>query len=482
MQTLARGAAALFVLSLSLAVASPASAQESKPFSIDDLVRLSRVSEAAQSPDGRYVLYTQRDTDFEANKGRTDLWQVEVGVADAKPMRLTQNEANDTSGRWSPDGKRIYFLSTRSGSSQVWRLDRSGGEAMQVTRLPVDVGAFEVSPRGDRLVVSLEVFADCADLDCTAKRVGETEKSKQSGMAFDRVFVRHWGSWMDGRQNTLYSLALDATGAVTGNPVSLTARLDADVPSRPFGGTEEFSFSPDGSKVAFAARLKGKSEPWSTNFDVYEVPVDGSAQPRNLTADNEAWDTQPAWSPDGQWLAWLAMSRPTYEADRFELKLRNVKSGETRRVTRDWDHSVGAFQFTRDGRRAIANADRLGQHALFAVDLKSGKLLWESTLGTTRDQAPFPMWLPLGSPNLGGSIATAGGVVFIGATTDQFVRGFDAQSGEEIWSARLPYTANATPVTYRLRRDGRQFLVVAAGGHGWSEPGDTLVAFALPER
>jgi quinoprotein glucose dehydrogenase len=117
---------------------------------------------------------------------------------------------------------------------------------------------------------------------------------------------------------------------------------------------------------------------------------------------------------------------------------------------------------------------------LQAVDLKTGELVWESTLGTTRDQAPFPMWLPLGSPNLGGSIATAGGLVFIGATTDKFLRGFDAQSGEEIWRARLPYTANATPITYRLRKDGRQFVVVAAGGHGWSEPGDVLMAFALP--
>jgi quinoprotein glucose dehydrogenase len=117
---------------------------------------------------------------------------------------------------------------------------------------------------------------------------------------------------------------------------------------------------------------------------------------------------------------------------------------------------------------------------LSAVDLVSGELLWRSRLGTTRDQAPFPLWLPLGAPNLGGSIVTAGGVVFIGATTDRFLRGFDAQTGEEIWSQRLPYTANATPMTYRLRPDARQYLVVASGGHGWSEPGDALLAFALP--
>jgi quinoprotein glucose dehydrogenase len=118
---------------------------------------------------------------------------------------------------------------------------------------------------------------------------------------------------------------------------------------------------------------------------------------------------------------------------------------------------------------------------LTAVDLGTGRVIWEVRLGTTRDQAPFPMWLPLGAPNLGGSLATAGGLVFIGATTEKVLRAFDADSGEEIWSARLPYTANATPLSYRLKPDGRQYVVVAAGGHGWSEPGDAVMAFALPD-
>ena len=116
---------------------------------------------------------------------------------------------------------------------------------------------------------------------------------------------------------------------------------------------------------------------------------------------------------------------------------------------------------------------------LTAVDLVSGEVLWESTLGTTRDQAPFPLWLSLGAPNLGGPLATASGLVFIGATTDKFLRAFDARTGEEIWRQRLPYTANATPISYRQRPDGRQFVVIASGGHGWSEPGDALMAFAL---
>ena len=117
---------------------------------------------------------------------------------------------------------------------------------------------------------------------------------------------------------------------------------------------------------------------------------------------------------------------------------------------------------------------------LTAVDLASGTVVWESTLGTTRDQAPFPLWLSLGSPNLGGPLSTAAGLVFIGATTDKFLRAFDAGSGEELWRHRLPYTANATPISYRLGPHSRQFVVIAAGGHGWSEPGDALVAFTLP--
>jgi len=123
--------------------------------------------------------------------------------------------------------------------------------------------------------------------------------------------------------------------------------------------------------------------------------------------------------------------------------------------------------------------------SLVAVDLATGKRVWDVPLGTIRDQAPFPVWLvpgwrELGSPNMGGSVATASGLVFIGATTDRFVRAFDADTGSELWKFRLPYTANATPMSYRLGPDGRQFVVVAVGGHAWSDSGDALIAFALP--
>jgi quinoprotein glucose dehydrogenase len=121
---------------------------------------------------------------------------------------------------------------------------------------------------------------------------------------------------------------------------------------------------------------------------------------------------------------------------------------------------------------------------LVGIDLASGEKLWESVLGTSRDMAPWPFWLPTGTPNQGGPIVTASGLVFIAAATDDFLRAFDTRSGEELWRGRLPAGGQATPMTYRLREDGRQYVVIAAGGHGimGTRLGDAVVAFALPRR
>jgi quinoprotein glucose dehydrogenase len=122
--------------------------------------------------------------------------------------------------------------------------------------------------------------------------------------------------------------------------------------------------------------------------------------------------------------------------------------------------------------------------SLTGVDLVTGEVRWRVPLGTIRDQAPFPIWaIPgfrkLGAPSFAGGLLTASGVYFIGATSDKYFRAFDAETGAEIWRTRIPYTGNATPMSYRLRPDARQFVVIAAGGNPLTEPGDALLAFAL---
>ena len=356
----------LSVLAASALAAQPAA----KPFTVDDLVRLKRVTDPQVSPDGHYVAYVQSETDMDANRRRTDLWLLDLTAKDPTPRRLTQNPANDTSPRWSSDSQSIYFLSTRSGTAQVWRLQLAGGEATQVTDYPREIGSLEVAPSGSRIAVSIEVFVDCADLQCTKDRFDAKEKQKATGRAYDHVFIRHWDAWSDGTRSHLFVATVGVDGKAS-TPIDVSKGLDGDVPSKPFGGDEEYTFTPDGSGVVFAARVAGRAEPWSTNFDLYQSPVDGSAAPKNLTADNKAWDTQPVFLKNGD-LAYLAMDRPGFESDRFHVVLRDAHTGATRPLTQSWDRSVTRLGVTADGKKLLATTDDVGQEALYAIDVPSG--------------------------------------------------------------------------------------------------------------
>jgi quinoprotein glucose dehydrogenase len=118
---------------------------------------------------------------------------------------------------------------------------------------------------------------------------------------------------------------------------------------------------------------------------------------------------------------------------------------------------------------------------LAVVDLKTRKLRWQVPLGTLRDVAPIPLPIEIGMPNLGGPLVTAGGLVFIAAAFDDYLRAFDLETGEVLWKGRLPAGGQATPMTYRVRDGGRQFVVIAAGGYGraGTKLGDSVLAFAL---
>jgi dipeptidyl aminopeptidase/acylaminoacyl peptidase len=364
-----------------VALASAAREPEpTQPFTIQDMVRMERISDVTASPDGKRVAYTQRTTDMEANKGRTGVWMLDTGRRSTAPLRLTDGGPNSNSPEWSKDGKYIYFLSNRSGMNQVWRMTSVGTgprgdtpvpEPTQVTNLPLEVGSFHVSPKADRILVSLEIFLDCTDLACTKKRIEDASHSSATGALHSQLFVRHWDSWSTGQRSQVFAMALSDSGVAQGTPVNLTGGL-GDVPGKPFGGKEDYAFSPDGTQVAFSVRGTA-NEAWSTNFDVYLVPADGSSLPKNLTADNKAWDGQPAFSPDGTQIAYVAMDRPGFEADRFHLVLFNLQTGVKRPLTQNWDRSINSFSWGKDGRTLFATADHLGQRPLWSIDVASGR-------------------------------------------------------------------------------------------------------------
>lgn len=337
---------------------------EPHPFTVHDLWAMERISGEKVSPDGKLIVFVLKKTDLEANKGRNDLWL--IGIDGKGLKQLTTDPAGDTSPCWSKDGKWIYFLSTRSGSSQVWRIPVTGGKEEKITDEPLDIGNFILSPDGLNIALTMEVFPGKDPKD-TVKQLDEIKNRKASGRIYDRLFARHWDSWCDGRRSHIFVMPI-AGGAA----VDIMKDMDADSPVKPFGGDDEFTFTPDGKAIVFTSADNGREEAWSTNYDLFLAPIDGSQSPRCLTEKNKARDTSAVFSPDGKTMAYRAMKRAGFEADRFYIILRSWLDGKERVLAENWDFSANTVAWSPDGKTIYTTAANLGQESLFAIDVKTG--------------------------------------------------------------------------------------------------------------
>ena len=380
--TLALGALALALSSTpALGQTAPAAAG-AHTMTGQDLVLLQRVAEPAASPDGKWVVWQQTDTDLASYKRTPGLWR--IAAAGGTPERIADlADAGESSPAFSPDGKRLYFLSAKSGSDQLWMLDlaAAGAAPLQASAFKADVAGFRLSPDGARVLVWGDVARDCPTLGCekdgnTALPGPGTGRLYQDGAGF----VRHWDAWeTPGNYSRGFAFALAGDGTIAGDGIPLDGRaglpgaLTGDTPTKPMGGAEELAWEANSRGVYFAARKADRNEPMSTNIDIWHAPLDGSA-PYNLTAANEATDTLPAASPDGKWLAWAAMARPGYEADRQVVQLLNLATGERRALTQGWDRSVGSLSWTPDSRYLIATANDVLDNPVFRIDPRNAKV------------------------------------------------------------------------------------------------------------
>ncbi len=369
---------------------------DSHPFTVDDMWSMQRVGAPIASPNAQYIVFSVSTPDMATNKSRSDLYLRKIDGNDA-PRRLTTHDASDVAPQWSADSQSIYFLSSRSGSMQLWRIAVNGGEAEQVSRYDSDVNAYKLSPTGKHVLIGFEVFSECKDLACNNKKEADTSAKKNTGKHFDRLFVRHWDTWKDGHVGKLFIDGLN-NNQVAGEP-KLLVDLDADVPTKPFGGDEEWNFSSDGKQVFFVARLKGKTESWSTNSDIYQVNVDGSAL-KNLTEGNLGYDQLPVVSPNGKSLAYVSMARAMFEADKFAIKVRDLTSGATRDISTQIDRSFGNLQWSADSKTVYATADDLGNHSLFALDASNGKVSRVINKGTVASYTVAGRHIVYGLDNL----------------------------------------------------------------------------------
>jgi len=376
-------AASLAALALASASAAPA-----RPMTATDLATMRRLSGPVASPDGNWIVYQLRETDLEANRGRTDLWMLDLRRTDAEPVRVASAaEHGEHDPRFSADGRWLYFLSNASGSEQLWRVALPDGTPERITDFATDIAGYLPAPSDDRIAIWADRHMDCADINCANGPAPQAGRG--SGRVYDEIFVRHWDTWVEpGVRSRIFTFPLvDGRPQGAGSPVA--PGLTGDSPSKPFGGAEEIAWSPDGRTLYFALRQGGAAEPRSTDLDIYAVPGDASAAPANLTEANAATDTTPAVSPDGRWLAYAAMARPGYESDRLVVHLRNLESGETRPLTADWDRSAGSIAWAPDGRSLYVTAGERLDTPLFRVDVPSGRVTRLTEQGTVGNVTPL---------------------------------------------------------------------------------------------
>jgi len=354
----------LIFLTLAVCWAIPLLSQAKHPFTFEDMMALKRVSEPVPSPDSKWVLFAAVDVNLEANSKTPHVWVVPVSGGEAHKI-ISDQDADRP--RWAPDGKRFLFLSTKEGGSQVWIADFDSAKGNvtgthKLTSVATEADGPLWSPDGKNILFISNVYPECADEACNAKKLDEDAKSPVKALVFTHLLYRHWNAYKKGKRNHL--LVISAEG---GESRDLTPG-DYDTPPFTLGGQDDYVFSPDGHEVCYASN-HDKVEAISTNNDLWIVPVDGGAA-KKIT-DNPASDTSPVYSPDGRYIAYRAQMRPGNESDRFRLMLYDRRSGNIRNLTEKFDQWVGSFAWATDSSKVYFSSEKEGEAPIYSIEVKS---------------------------------------------------------------------------------------------------------------
>jgi dipeptidyl aminopeptidase/acylaminoacyl peptidase len=353
----------LFVLML-LALQSGATAQDAGKHAITfaDMIQMHRIGEAQVSPDGKWVAYTVSTPDLDANRGVSNIWI--VPTTGGPSLQLTQS-GHDSSPVWSPDGKIIAFLSSRSGGSQVYLLSMDGGEAKPLTHLSTGADIVKWSPDGKTIAFTSGVYPDCKDDACNSARDAEKEKDKVKAHVAEHLLYRHWTHWNEGKRSHLFVVPADGSAALR----DLTAGANYDVPPDERGGASDLNFSPDSKEICFTA-VTDPVEAISTNGDLFLVPVAGGEVKRITT--QPGFDGGPAYSPDGKYIAYHAQLTPEYESDRWRIMLYDRATGKIENLSEGFDRSANEVTWSADSKTIYFTAEDETLQPIYAMAPRAG--------------------------------------------------------------------------------------------------------------
>jgi len=373
---------ALFFLAFSLF----SQAQEKHPFTFEDMMQLKRVGEPTVSPDSRWVAFSAVDVNLDENTKTPHLWIIPVAGGDAKRLTPATGVGEDRP-RFSPDGSRVIFESSRDGgSTQIWvqEFDTAtgtlAGDPKKVTSISTEASGGTWSPDGKSVLFVSSVWPDCKDDACNKQRDEERAKSKVKALTYDKLMFRHWNHFYDGKKSHLLIVSIDGGVARDLTPGEF------DVPPFSLGGQDQYTFSPDSKEVAYTCNTD-EAEALSTNSDLFLVPAAGGAAKR-ITA-NPGNDSTPIYSPDGKYIAYRAQLRGGYESDRFRLMLYDRATSKATDLSPNFDRWVDSIAWSPDSKTIYLTAGNEGENPIYALHIAQTEP-WPEELVDGYNDSPTP--------------------------------------------------------------------------------------------